>query len=66
MKNVGMIDRIVRLLIAAGAIALFFTGSRPNWEYGVLVVGLIFGVTALLGMCPLYRLIGVSTKKKAG
>lgn len=61
--NVGIVDRIVRLLLAAGAIWLFVTGPKPAWEYGVLAVGLILGVTAIIGWCPLYRLIGVSSKK---
>lgn len=63
MKNVGMLDRIVRLAIAAGAFYLFFTGDRPNWEYAALAVGVVMLLTAAFGFCPLYRLIGVRTCK---
>jgi hypothetical protein len=62
-QNVGMFDRLVRLVIAAGAFWLFFTGERPVWEYGVLAVGVIMALTALAGSCPLYSLIGVRTCK---
>jgi len=59
--NVGMIDRFFRLAIAAAAFWLFFTGERPVWEYGVLIVGVIMALTALLGSCPLYSLFGIRT-----
>ncbi|NWG70395.1 MAG: DUF2892 domain-containing protein [Parvularculaceae bacterium] len=62
--NVGGLDRAARLVIAAGAVYLFFTGERPNWEYGALAAGVILGLTAITGFCPLYRLIGVNTCRK--
>ena len=61
--NVGMFDRIVRVALAAAAFWLFFTGERPNWEYGVLVAGAILALTAVTGFCPLYRLVGLKTCK---
>lgn len=62
-SNVGMLDRIVRLAIAAAAFYVFFTGERPAWEYGALAVGVIMTLTALSGFCPLYRLVGFRTCK---
>lgn len=64
-RNVGMIDRLVRLVIAAAAIWLFFTGARPVWEYAALIVGVVLGVTALLGVCPAYRILKVDTTGKS-
>lgn len=62
-SNVGLLDRIIRLALAAGAIWLFFTGERPTWEWAVLTVGVILGLTALVGVCPLYSILGMRTKK---
>lgn len=61
--NEGMLDRVIRLVIAAGAFYVFFTGDRPNWEYAVLAVGVVMALTALTGFCPLYALLGVKTCK---
>ena len=61
--NEGMLDRVIRLVIAAGAFYVFFTGDRPTWEYSVLVVGVVMALTALTGFCPLYALLGVKTCK---
>lgn len=62
-SNVGLIDRIVRLAIMAAAIWLFFTGMRPTWEWAALVVGVVLGVTALVGFCPLYSVLKIRTNK---
>lgn len=59
--NEGMLDRLVRLVIAAGAFYIFFTGDRPAWEYGALAVGIIMALTALVGFCPLYAVLGFKT-----
>ncbi len=64
--NVGLIDRFVRIAIAVAAFWLFFTGERPVWEYGALAVGVILALTAVTGVCPLYRLFGLRTCKKPG
>lgn len=64
--NVGMFDRLVRIALAAAAFWLFFTGPRPDWEYGALVVGAILALTAVTGFCPLYRLVGLKTCKMSG
>ncbi len=62
--NMGQADRIVRPLIAIILIALFFTNTL-NGTLGIiaLVVAGIFLLTSVVGMCPLYRLFGISTCK---
>lgn len=67
MGNVGMADRIVRLLL--GGILLIVGLAHLGGVTGVLstvlaVVGLVFLLTGIVGMCPLYRLFGISTKGK--
>ncbi|MFZ5618336.1 MAG: YgaP family membrane protein [Pseudomonadota bacterium] len=64
-RNVGTIDRVVRLVIAAAAIWLFFAGVRPAWEYVALVVGVVLGVTAVTGICPAYRMLKLDTTGKS-
>ncbi len=61
--NVGGIDRILRI-VAGIALLLFAITGVPatgfNWVGWIGVVPLL---TALIGFCPLYRLVGVDTCK---
>ena len=56
-KNVGSIDRAIRIILGLGLIALVFVGPQTPWGW----IGLIPLVTALVGWCPLYSVIGVKT-----
>jgi hypothetical protein len=61
-KNVGNIDRIVRILLALVFGYLYFTGAVTGLVGTVLLVlGGIFVLTALLGTCPIYSVLGMST-----
>ncbi len=63
-SNVGRTDKIVRYgvaLAAAGTALLVGPGSVAGIV--LLVVAALAVVTALVGFCPLYRLIGVNTCK---
>jgi hypothetical protein len=61
-KNVGNIDRAVRLLLAAVFITLFALGKIEGTLGIVLVVlGSVFALTSFIGFCPLYSLFGLST-----
>jgi hypothetical protein len=55
--NMGTIDRAVRIVIGIGLLSLAFFGPQTPWGY----VGLVPLVTALVGYCPAYRLIGIRT-----
>jgi len=61
-KNMGTIDRVVRLLIAAVAVFLFYNDTLTG-TIGIvaLVVAAVFTLTSLVSFCPLYRLAGLST-----
>ena len=61
-KNMGSADRIIRLVIAAIAVFLFYNGTLTG-TVGVvaLVLAAVFTLTSLMGFCPLYRLAGIST-----
>ncbi len=57
--NVGTLDRIVRVLIGLGLGSLFFLLEGPVRFVGV--IGLVPLLTAAIGSCPLYAVLGLST-----
>ena len=61
-KNIGTADRIIRILLAAVFAYLYFGGIVTGTLGLVLVVlGGVFLLTSLAGICPLYMLFGLST-----
>jgi hypothetical protein len=61
-KNVGPTDKIIRLVLAvAAAIGAFVTGASSTVGIILLVVAVVLAVTAFVGFCPLYRIVGVNT-----
>ncbi len=64
-KNVISLDKVIRILIAAGIVVLFLMNVISG-TLGIvlLVVAGVLVLTSLLGFCPLYWLLGISTLKK--
>jgi uncharacterized membrane protein len=62
-KNVGNTDRIVRLVLAVVLAALYFTGTVSG-TLGIvfLVLAVVFVLTAAFSICPIYLLVGLSTR----
>jgi len=62
-KNVGTIDRIVRLVLAVILATLYFTGTVSG-TLGIvfLVLGVVFALTAAVSICPLYLPFGLSSR----
>lgn len=58
MTNVGAFDRAVRIALGLALVSLTFVG--PHTSLGLL--GLVPLATGLVGFCPLYRLLGLSTR----
>lgn len=60
--NMGTIDKVIRLFIA-GTIAALYLSHVITGLFGnvLLVVAAVFVLTGLIGFCPLYRLVGIST-----
>ena len=52
-RNIGSTDRIIRIIVGVVLLSLVFIGPRSAWGY----LGLIPLVTALVGYCPMYRVI---------
>ncbi len=53
-KNVGTVDRVLRIALGIGLLALAFTGPQSAWGY----LGFIPLFTGAFGTCPLYSLLG--------
>ena len=61
-KNMGTVDRIVRLLIAAVVVVLYFNNTITGTLGIVLMVlAAVFVLTSLVSFCPLYTLFGLNT-----
>ena len=58
--NVGNLDRAARLLIGIALVALAAGGFIGTWGY----VGLMLLITGVVGMCPLYSLLGLKTTSR--
>lgn len=63
-KNMGNIDRVIRVLAAVLVAVLYFTNVISGTVAIILgAVAGIFILTSLVGTCPLYMLFGVKTCK---
>lgn len=58
--NVGPLDRGIRIALGVGILALFFAYPQSEWRY-LALLGLVPLVTGIVGTCPLYSLLGMST-----
>ena len=60
----GTTDKIIRIAVATGIVGLYLGNviSGTLAIVGLAVVG-IFVLTSLIGFCPLYAILGLSTCK---
>jgi hypothetical protein len=56
--NVGGIDKVLRIVAGLALIAWALLGG-PVWAW----IGVVPLATALIGFCPVYPVLGISTKK---
>jgi hypothetical protein len=61
-RNIGTVDRIIRLVIGVGILGLYGALAAP-WKNFALI-GLVPLGTALTGNCPIYSMLGISTFRK--
>jgi hypothetical protein len=63
--NMGTADRIIRFLLAVLVLVLYFLKIISGTAALILgVVAIVFFLTSLIGFCPLYVPLRISTKKK--
>ena len=66
IKNMGTVDRIIRIVLALVVLGLYLAGVISGWLAIVLgILAVIWVLTSIVGFCPAYALFKVSTKKKA-
>lgn len=64
-KNMGTIDKVLRILSAIVIVSLYFTNViSGSLAILLLAIAAIFVVTSFVSFCPLYLPFGLSTKKK--
>ncbi len=56
-KNIHNVERVVRVVVGLGLTSMAFIGPANPWFF----LGLIPVATGLLGWCPPYAMLGIST-----
>jgi len=57
MKNVGTVDKVIRIVLGLVLLALVFVGPQTPLGW----IGIIPLATGLIGFCPLYSVFGINT-----
>lgn len=55
--NLGALDRWIRIAGGAFVFSLGFWGPQTNWAW----LGLLVAFTGLIGHCPIYTMLGLSS-----
>ena len=64
-KNMGTVDRVVRILVAIAVLVLYVTHVISGPLAIILgVIAAVFVLTSFVGVCPLYLPLKLSTAKK--
>jgi hypothetical protein len=63
-KNVGTIDRALRIIVGLALLGAFFAFPDASWRYWTLI-GVVPLATGLMSRCPAYSIIGVRTCSKS-
>ncbi len=58
--NEGTMDRALRIIVGVALLAMFFMYPGASWRYWALI-GIVPLATGLVGTCPLYSVLGMST-----
>jgi len=63
-KNVGTIDRAIRIVAALAVVGAYFNGSITGalWLGVAGVFTVIWVVTSATAVCPLYTVVGINTR----
>jgi K+-transporting ATPase A subunit len=65
-KNMGQADKTVRLIAAAVLAVLLIAGVvKGSLAIAAAILAAVFVITTLVGTCPAYLPLGISTKGKS-
>ena len=64
-KNMGLVDRLLRVLVAIVVAVLYYTGQINGTVAIILgIFAVVFLLTSAVGFCPLYLPLKLSTRKE--
>jgi len=64
-KNMGTVDRVIRILAAVVVVILYLTGQLSGTAAVVLgIFAAVFIATSVVGTCPLYLPLKIDTRGK--
>ena len=65
-RNMGVADRVIRVALAVVVAVLYFTNQLSTTAAVILgILSVVFVLTSIVGLCPLYLPFGISTKRRA-
>jgi hypothetical protein len=56
-KNVHPVERVIRIVLGIALVSMAFVGPENKW----FLLGFVPLLTGILGWCPPYQLLGIST-----
>jgi hypothetical protein len=56
-RNIGNVERVARILVGLAVLSLAFVGPQASWAY----LGIFPVLSGVIGWCPPYALLGIST-----
>ena len=56
-RNEHTVERVLRVALGLGLLSIAFVGPKTPWGF----IGVVPIATGLLGRCPLYTVLGIST-----
>jgi hypothetical protein len=64
IRNMSLADRIIRIMIVALIGVLYFMNIiKGIWAVALLLIAIILLLTAIVGNCPLYTFLGISSSR---
>lgn len=61
-KNVGQLDRLIRIVLGIAVLSSFFF-LNGSWKW-ISLLGVVLILTGTINYCPLYLPFGINTRKK--